>query len=102
MAHVIVEIPEDVYGYAKKYNGSSMLTLREEEIGMCMNAIANGTPLQKGHGDLKDMDRIINCNCKNSFSECDTCLDSELCALLNEIPTIIEADKEGEHGTDSN
>jgi len=55
---LVIKIPEEVYRYAKKYNGSSMLTLREEEMGVCMNAIANGTPLPKGHGDLIDRQEI--------------------------------------------
>lgn len=56
---LVVKIPEEVYRYAKKYNGSCMLTLREREMGMCMNAIANGTPLPKGHGNLVDTNELI-------------------------------------------
>ena len=56
---VVVKIPEDMYKYAKKYNGSSMLTLRDKEMGMCMGASANGTPLPKGHGKIGDLDKLI-------------------------------------------
>lgn len=86
---VVVKIPEDVYRYAKKYNGSSMLTLREEEMGMCMNAIANGIPLPKGHGRIGDLDAL---RCENT--DFDTYND--YCTMFDEIEaaeTIIEADK---------
>lgn len=36
---LVIKLSEKVYGYAKRYNGSSMLALRE--MDMCMNAIAN-------------------------------------------------------------
>lgn len=84
---LVVKIDEDAYRYAKKYNGSSMLTLREEEMGMCMDAIANGTPLPKGHGKLIDADDIDN----HIIGHVDT----------RSCPTIIEADtaeSEGNNG----
>lgn len=56
--------------------------------------IANGTPLPKGHGRLIDADKLHHCECKGNFSECDTCLSDDLCNLVNNTPTIIEADKE--------
>lgn len=49
---IVIDINEDVYRYAKGYNASSMLALRE--MSMCINAVANGTPLPKHHGDLID------------------------------------------------
>lgn len=57
-------------------------------------AIRKGTPLPKGHGRLIDEDKLHNCECKGNFSECDTCLDDDLCNLVNDAPTIIEADTE--------
>ena len=89
---LVVKISEEAYRYAKKYNGSSMLTLREREMGMCMNAIANGTPLPKGHGRIGDLDAL---RCENT--DFDTYND--YCIMFDEIEaaeTIIEADKEGE------
>lgn len=87
---LVIKIPEEVYRYAKKYNGSSMLTLREEEMGVCMNAIANGTPLPKGHGRIGDLDAL---RCENT--DFDTYND--YCIMFDEIEaaeTIIEADKD--------
>lgn len=98
---LVLKIPEDVYRYAKKYNGSSMLTLREEEMGMCMNAIANGTPLPKGHGALKDADRLLETWYDNF---CEFMTQTELDSMNNIIKnasTIIEADREDEDA-DSN
>lgn len=56
-------------------------------------AIRKGTPLPKGHGRLIDADKLHHCECKGNFSECDTCLDDYLCNLVNDAPTIIEADR---------
>lgn len=102
---LVVKIPEDVYRYAKKYNGSSMLTLREREISMCMNAIANGIPLPKEHGRLIDADEFKNyCqtgleNVKPLFKTekyCKLAIDitQGIIADVDEMETIIEADKE--------
>lgn len=85
---LVIKMPENVYRYAKKYNGSSMLTLRDEEMGMCMDAIANGTPLPKGHGRIGDLDAL---RCENT--DFDTYND--YCTMFDEIDaaeTIIEAD----------
>jgi hypothetical protein len=56
---LVIKMPEEVYRYAKKYNVSPVLALREMSI--CMNAITNGTPLPKGHGRIADMDAAIKC-----------------------------------------
>lgn len=86
---LVIKVPEEVYRYAKKYNGSFMLTLREREMGMCMNAIANGTPLPKGHGRIGDLDAL---RCENA--DFDTYND--YCTMFDEIEaaeTFIDADE---------
>ena len=40
---LVIKIPEKAYEYAKRYNTSPIMALRE--MNMCMNAVANGTPL---------------------------------------------------------
>ena len=35
-----------------------------------------------------DVDELLHCDCKGSFSECDTCHNSELCSLINDAPTV--------------
>lgn len=37
---------------------------------------------------LIDADVLHHCDCKGNFSECDTCLDDDLCNLVNEAPTV--------------
>ena len=78
---LIVRIPEEVYkSICKMENPICRTTL--------MVAIANGTPLPKGHGRLKDTDKIINDGRSKGF-----------CDWYDEMKyadTIIEADKERE------
>lgn len=57
-------------------------------------SIKNGVPLPKGHGRLIDADKLHHCDCKGNFNECDVCVNDELCNLINDADTIIEADKE--------
>ena len=55
--------------------------------GDLINIIRNGKPLPKGHGRLKDIDKIISDGTSKGF-----------CDWYDEMkyaPTIIEADKEG-------
>lgn len=50
---VLIEIPEHVYEHAKETSEDSI------DETTAMRAIANGTPLPKGHGDLIDVNRKI-------------------------------------------
>ena len=87
----VVKIPE---GLKKDFESEQWTALS------CMdmkNALENGTPLPKGHGDLKD---IGECNRKLFYQQCGganslitvkTAYD-----MLLSLPTIIEADKESE------
>lgn len=57
------------------------------------NAIHNGTPLPKGHGDLVDRDKVIdllNEQEYNYYTELDKVVDT-----VYEADAIIEADKKG-------
>ena len=94
-----IKLPEEVYRYAKKYNVSSMLALREMSI--CMNAIANGTPLPKGHGGLIDKEELKeNINgwyafmkdvCKQPYM---TLKQEEIIGKIDMMTPIIETGKE--------
>ena len=65
---IVIDIPEEEYKCVQITGCIGNKT--------CIsNAIYNGTPLPKGHGRLIDADELLD----------NTCLD--------EIPTIIEADK---------
>jgi hypothetical protein len=60
----------------------------------CADAVRNGTPLPKGHGDLKDADVMINKLCTHEANELFgsvTC--AEILDFINGENTIIEADK---------
>ena len=88
---LVIKIPEEIYSRILERN--RIHTFDNETV---CDAIKNGTPLPKGHGRLIDADKLHHCECKGNFSECDTCLDDDLCNLVNEAPTIIEADTERE------
>ena len=82
---IVIKIPEK--DYDKMCRGKLIDTI--------LVAIKNGTPLPKGHGDLKDADVMIN---KLSTHEASELFGSVTCAeimdFINNEEPIIEADKE--------
>lgn len=79
---LVVKIPQCYYEYCKSLTDAIEIQL----------AVANGTPLPKGHGRIGDLDAL---RCENT--DFDTYND--YCTMFDEIEaaeTIIEADKEGE------
>ena len=81
---LIVDIPDEGYDWIK--NGFP----DNEDKEFLIKAIANGTPLPKGHGDLID---------RNELSPKIHGAKSIVAVL--EAPTIVEADKESDNETDS-
>lgn len=86
---LVVKLSEDSY---KALCRGSMLPSDVENV---VQGIKNGTPLPKGHGDLKD---IGECNRKLFYQQCGganslitvkTAFD-----MLLSLPTILKADKE--------
>ena len=62
-------------------------------------AIASGTPLPKGHGDLIDRDNIEVLRLGNLTRQYDKGFDAGVTCMVNRIldaPTILEADKESD------
>jgi hypothetical protein len=55
--------------------------------------IANGTPLPKGHGDLKDADKLKDAFIKWSMAVQGFFTDSDIASIVYNSPTIIEEDK---------
>ena len=51
-------------------------------------AVANGTPLPKGHGRLGDLDYLYKKFVANK------CNDSRVLEFIKDEPTVLEADKE--------
>lgn len=87
---IVIDIPETIY----KAVISNNLTYG---IATIFHAIRNGTPLPKGHGELKDADEMINKLCTHEASELFgsvTC--AEILEFINDEKPIVEADKAGE------
>lgn len=75
---IVIDIPEEEY--------EEILSSEDCGLHMLTRAVANGTPLPKGHGRLIDKDKIKCSNC--GYLGCD---NSDLCAIYN-AQTIINAD----------
>ena len=75
---LVIKIPEEDYEYLKSHNKDGLY-----------NAILKGIPLPKGHGRLIDADKI-NFDSNYFYNGDDTIIAEE---TVNDIPTIIEADK---------
>lgn len=78
---LVIKIPEEAY---KLLNNEGVDWLGAEHI---LNAVANGTPLPKGHGRLVDADKLEDEH---------GCSDIDIYAIeyIRDATTIIEADKE--------
>lgn len=89
---VVIDIPEEVYKRTVFYREFRDLN----DCVTTIKALENGTPLPKGHGDLIDRDdvkkkyplEIDGLDLRNN----NQCLHT----AMDDTPTIIEADKEGE------
>ena len=77
---IVIDIPEEVKHKVYNY-GLSLCPSDKEQL---VHAIVNGTPLPKGHGRLIDADKFIS----EHFGE--------IARLVDDAPTIIEADTESE------
>ena len=87
---LVIDIPEEIYSYVNTQWRD--VPKNDSPISIMCNAIIDGTPLPKGHGDLKDADRLLDGfyeYCKNGdfgYHQAEDLIKSSL--------TIIEADKE--------
>lgn len=93
---LVIKMPENLYKHIMSMQfyipgrGSGKTTL-----GLIIAAIRTGTPLPKGHGDLKDVDVMKNKLCTHEASELfgsTTC--AEILDFINDEKPIIEADRE--------
>ena len=79
---IVINIDDDVYKRALVYKDVQLASNKANDLSELITAVANGTPLPKGHGKLKDVDVIIN-----------TLRDGYVRACIEEdVPTIIEAE----------
>lgn len=88
--HIVVDIPEEVYRAYKMDMSLSFLNEDQRSIASwyLRSGLVDGKPLPKGHGALKDTDKIISDGISKGF-----------CDWYDEIKyadTIIEADKGSE------
>ena len=85
---LIIDIPEEDYkGICHLKN--EQLRMLPEEVAETLIRIANGTPLPKGHGDIVDIETLIDMFWDGNSMEI-TKYD------LSVVEPIIEADKESE------
>ena len=102
---IVIELDEDVYAYMKEHNVVPM------ESDSMARLLLNGTPLPKGHGNLKDEDEIFDAfdfaihyayqdghEYANAFeSNGRWCAEYDsIKSMIYDAKTIIEADKENE------
>ena len=78
LSKLIITIPEDKYKYIKRLEqgNTDYATTR-----MLYHAVKNGMPLDKIRAEIQN---LRNCSCN--------CLDG----IIDDAPTVIEADKESE------
>lgn len=96
MLEVVIKIPKDTFDAIgilqdfvdNKHQIDGYQIKGNSTIGTMIKAIANGTVLPKGHGDLKDVAEIERLWQKGDY-------DSLASAVIF-APTVIEADKEVE------
>jgi hypothetical protein len=82
---IVIDIPEKAYEAYKEWDKNKVATVEQ-------SIIANGTPLPKGHGRLKDVDNI-----KTAFPSGEYVRTESVRATIDHEDTIIEADKEAEN-----
>ena len=80
---IVIDIPEEVY---KSIQDNDYCGISNADM---YNAVKNGTPLPKGHGKLVDLDQMCHDYWDGGYME----IHSD---DLDNIKTIIEADKESE------
>ena len=90
---IVIDIPEDIYEHWRTMKSIiSEYHNYKEYMSKVHAAIADGTPLPKGHGRLIDADALSD---YVHYTE-PTPLYPYISGALNNAPTIIEADKEEE------
>lgn len=58
-----------------------------------LNAVRNGIPLPKGHGDLKDTEKLKNAFITWSMVVHGNFTDADIANIIYNSPTILEADQ---------
>ena len=89
---IVIDVSKEKYEIIKRLNGTCSTDYKTSL--MLYNAVANGTPLPKGHGRLIDEKEMLK---RLDDWNWEDVIEKSLCNfVLNRIiesPTIIEADK---------
>lgn len=86
---IVIDIPDRIY----KIVQNDVLNLLDE--ARVEEAIKNGTPLPKGHGRLIDADELYDGFIDGTEGyDCQTWSRIEIGDIIEDAPTIIEADSE--------
>lgn len=96
---IVIDIPE---GILNTIQADEMIS--REQLAVLQMHILNGTPLPKEHGRLIDADELEELFGEECVGDCGACLPKrktdgrgrwyDTCLLIDNAPTIIEADKE--------
>lgn len=85
---IVIDIPDRIY----KIVQNRTLNITDDEI--LENALKNGTPLPKGHGRLIDADELYGDFIDGTEGyDCQTWYRIEIGDIIEDAPTIIDADK---------
>ena len=91
---VVIRIPKQLYEHINVWKD----IVYDDYIAMVANAILNGTVLPKGHdrlistGDL-DVSKLVDSDMEWVMGICDI---SRVQNMIDNAPTVIEADKDGD------
>ena len=97
---LVIKIPVHLYKLLKEFPSDSNEGSIENVLTI---AVEHGTPLPKGHGDLKDVSKLhyvtmLSQNLKTGKHKHITVVRAK---EINDAPTIIEADRSEEDGNDN-
>ena len=90
---LVIKIPENIIECAKSNSNYYPIY----NFGKIWRAIANGTPLPKGHGELMDKNFVIQAKItrdNNGVFDRTKGWNEACQAIFENTPTVIEADKE--------
>lgn len=98
---IVINLSDSVYNAIKNKYISLVNPKEGTLIKTLWDAVENGTPLPKGHGDLKDISNIDNDKIEKDNPVIYLTVNGEYIEAvsldyLNGLPIIIEADKEKE------
>ena len=90
---LLIKINEEQYKFIKQSMTFDAVKNYPALLYDICEHIANGTPLPKGHGDLKDADKLKHTFIKWSMAVQGNFTDADIASIVYNSPTIIEAYK---------